>query len=387
MKKNSSFKEKNVTKKTRKASSFKNMTSKFRNFKLNNTINKLEKTFSIKINAVIKNKSINQFKSVTQNRTTQKNSFFNDNVSSKNKNISKLEIQKRRNRINSFTTLNLSIRNNQLSIFAFVESRSQIDTSFAILSETAFSSIMNVTSMISTESIISSFDARFFVDCSKNENVVVKKLNLWVRRYYMITLSNDMIDELVRRVFFEMMSSHKTYKLLLFRVRSNFKSWKFAVIKTAKKWDQRWRNTTRDERIMMLTNFTTHKQLKRQLMREFNKTWLKDVFRFALFVIDIEALSNETLMFSRCQYFDVVLLLSLTDMCKCLLPTRDIETSSWASWRRYLWFTICQICAKIHHRHVWCLSQKSRIRESKRWDVFRESQFSILTKTSQRKWH
>ena len=136
----------------------------------------------------------------------------------------------------------------------------------------------------------------------KSENVIVEKLNMWARRYYMIFLFKNLIDESIKKIFLNMRFSHKIYKSLLNRVRVNYKTWKMTVIKTTKKWSQLWIFKAKKKRDVLLIEFTTHKQIKRQLMREFDSTWLEDVFRFAISIIELKNLFEQVLLFSRCMY-------------------------------------------------------------------------------------
>lgn len=90
---------------------------------------------------------------------------------------------------------------------------------------------------------------------------------------YMCYLSKKLIDESIRKMFFEIRLFYKIYKSLLNRVK-----------------------------IKRLTRYTTHKQLKKQFIKKFDTTWLENVFRFAISTIKLKKKFEKILIFSRCKF-------------------------------------------------------------------------------------
>ena len=216
-----------------------------------------------------------------------------------------------RSRSNSTIIFVLSAKNSQLSSTSESHFQTQVTHQFVVFTFIIVS-IFVANQNQSTSSTAQTVFTKIFTSISnvihffehKSEDVIVEKLNMWARRYYMIFLFKNLIDESIRKIFSNMKSSHKIYKSLLNRMRVSYKVWKMTVIKTTKKWDQLWIFRTKRERDVLLTEFTTHKQIKRQLMREFDSTWLEDVFRFAISIIELKNLFEQVLLFSRCMYID-----------------------------------------------------------------------------------
>ena len=217
----------------------------------------------------------------------------------------------KRNRNNSTITFVLSAKNSQLNstfenhfqtqmTHQFVASTSIIVSTFVANQNQSTSSTAQT---VFTKTFTFTSNVIHFLE-HKSENVIVEKLNMWTRRYYMTFLFKNLIDESIRKIFSNIRSFHKTYKSLLNKVRVSYKAWKMTVIKATKKWDQLWIFRAKKERDVLLIEFTTHKQIKRQLMREFDSTWLEDVFRFAISIIELKNLFEQVLLFSRCMYID-----------------------------------------------------------------------------------
>ena len=146
-----------------------------------------------------------------------------------------------------------------------------------------------------------SSNARHFLGLSKTEDQAVEELNIWTRRFYFAFLSNKLVHEPVRKVLPGMRPSHKAYKSLLARVRQMHKNWKTAVLKAALEFGRRWIATSKGNRSAYLESLVTHKDLKRELIRDFEPGWLETVFRFSVSVIDVDSLTPRALRFPKCK--------------------------------------------------------------------------------------
>ena len=215
----------------------------------------------------------------------------------KSNDTTKSKLFTERSRSNSTITFVFNAKNNQLSSTFESHSQTQVTHQF-VVSIFIIVSIFVANQNQNTSSIAQTVFTKTFTSTSnvihvlehKSENVIVEKLNMWTSRYYMIFLFKNLIDESIKKIFSNMKFSHKIYKSLLNRVRINYKAWKMTMIKATKKWDQLWIFRTKRKRDELLTEFTTHKQIKRQLMREFDSIWLEDVFRFAISIIELKNL-------------------------------------------------------------------------------------------------
>ena len=137
---------------------------------------------------------------------------FRSTKNDKNKNVATHEKSKNsfrsRNRINLFITLIASSKNNNqinhLIVLIFISQKQSFVHSISI----------------SIKTIV------HFENLFKIEKQTLKKLNILIRRYYMIFLINKMMTKSMREIFFDMKFNHKVFKSLIFRVKAIHKNWK-----------------------------------------------------------------------------------------------------------------------------------------------------------------
>ena len=128
---------------------------------------------------------------------------------------------------------------------------------------------------------------------------MLKELNILARRYFLIFLFNSMLDEFLKTILFEMKTTHAVYKMYRHKLMSFYKQWKETIFRNAFKWITRWINTTnRSEKLIHIDSF---KFLKAEIFKNFQKFWLKTVFRFDLEAVDFEKIDENDIKFLKCK--------------------------------------------------------------------------------------
>lgn len=125
---------------------------------------------------------------------------------------------------------------------------------------------------------------------------------MWTRKYYFVFLSRDMIAKFVRQIFSKMKFNHKTYKVLIFKIRKLYKNWKNIIRIVVANFVERWIITILDNKTQYLKNFIIYRELKREFMENFQFVWFEFIFKFNLFIINVKKLSKETLKFLKCTF-------------------------------------------------------------------------------------
>ena len=185
------------------------------------------------------------------------------------KKIRKIISNSNKTRVNSFNAI-LSIDNNNLT------SSSQLQVQM-------------------TKSRIDFFQFTFII-----EKKIIQLLNIISRRYYLVFLNLKNVNDSIRIVFFNIRFNHDVYKILRTKCFQLYKQWKLMILMIVDKWMTRWIDTNIDEREKKLNNFKTHKNLKREIFSEFESSWLKFVFKFVVFAVDMNELSSKILQFFKC---------------------------------------------------------------------------------------
>ncbi|KAL8810846.1 MAG: hypothetical protein Q9223_007664 [Gallowayella weberi] len=133
---------------------------------------------------------------------------------------------------------------------------------------------------------------------SKTEEEAFTELDLLVRRYFPAFLSNTMVHEPIATVFPGMSKSHPTYKQALKRTRSNYKTWKGRILKTALEWINKFvkNNSFAGNNLEHCDDFKT---VKSALIDDFQDHWLQQLFQFAREAVDWSEISEAGLIWLR----------------------------------------------------------------------------------------
>ena len=136
---------------------------------------------------------------------------------------------------------------------------------------------------------------------TKSEGTAFSELNVLSRRYFLAYLSNTFADEPVCAIFPGMRSDHAVYKEAKYRVQRSYKTWKGEVLKAALQWVQRWIKSARGEaRQTLLSEMATFADLKAEIRKEYDHSWLESVFRFGIEAVDFGRITPDGLRFLKC---------------------------------------------------------------------------------------
>ena len=74
----------------------------------------------------------------------------------------------------------------------------------------------------------------------KNEKEVNDELNIMTKWYYMTFLFNQIVDEFIKAVFFEMKIIHNIFKKACQKIIKSYKEWKTVIFIKAVEFTQKW---------------------------------------------------------------------------------------------------------------------------------------------------
>ena len=125
-------------------------------------------------------------------------------------------------------------------------------------------------------------------------------LNVFERRYYLITLSNIFVNEFIQIVFKDMKSTNSIYDKIKVRLQRFYKQWKSIILINVAKWIKRYIFIQRSSKIQKL-NVMIMKQLKTVVFRNFDDSWFLSVFEFDVETINFENINELDVRFLRCE--------------------------------------------------------------------------------------